>query len=160
MLVYTVCFVNSPSPKPFADRLDTGRQPPLRRSPPPRRSTRGARARPEAGRPRGRHDAERVGGSRFGIYNELRPIRRWTAGRPPTSTGATWEILREPAGDHAHRALDNDGRARRDDAVDIVTRRRQVPFTEGVKSIGVHYMSALELSKDQGPHQVDAARSE
>ena len=53
--------------------------------------------------------------------------------------------------DHARRALDNDGRARLDDAVDIVTRRRQAPFTEGVKSIGVHFISALGLSNEVGP---------
>ena len=62
--------------------------------------------------------------------------------------------------DYARRALDNDGRACLDDAVDIVTRRRQAPFTEGVKSIGVHFISALGLSKEPGPRQVGATRSE
>ena len=62
--------------------------------------------------------------------------------------------------EQARRALDNDGRARLDDAVDIVTRRRQAPFTEGVKSIGVHFISALGLSKGVGPRQVGATRSE
>ena len=61
--------------------------------------------------------------------------------------------------DHARRALDNDGRARLDDAVDIVTRRRQAPFTEGVKSIGVHFISALGLSNEVGPPQTSEPRA-
>ena len=31
------------------------------------------------------------------------------------------------------------------------SRRRQAPFTEGVKSIGVHFISALGLSNELGP---------
>ena len=78
MLVYTVCFVNSPSPT--ADSLDTGRQPPLRRGPPPRRSTPGERAWPEAGRPRGR--ARRRARRRFPVRFLQRIAPPFVVGRP------------------------------------------------------------------------------
>jgi hypothetical protein len=46
-------------------------------------------------------------------------------------------------------------------AVDIVARRRQVPFTGGVKSIGARsIIFALGLSKEPGPRQVSATRSD